>query len=175
MQSNAIEIDLYGDLAVVTGAADGIGKSIAIKLATEGCNVALVDINGAKVKSVTSNLKSLFPSQKFESFICDASNESDIKSLVQSVKTAFNTKSIQLLFNNVGISAVTNTVLSGDINALKKVMDINLWSMIYGTRAFLPLLLKNPTSKQCYIINTGLYNTSSQKHDIIIMMVDQDR
>ena len=155
MSTSSNDIDLYGDLAVVTGAGDGIGKSIAIKLATEGCNIALVDINKEKVASVTSNLKSLFPSQKFESFVCDASNESDIKSLVNSIQTAFNTKSIQLLFNNVGISAVTNTVLSGDINALKKVMDINVWSMIYGTRAFLPLLLKNPKTKQCYIINTG--------------------
>ena len=144
-------------LAVVTGAGDGIGKAIAIKLAKEGCNIALVDINGKKVKSVESDLKSSYLSQTFHSFICDASSESDIQRLVQSVQTSFNTDSIQLLFNNVGIAEITNTVLMGDMSKLKRTMDINVWSMIYGTRAFLPLLLKNPKTKQCYIINTGLY------------------
>ena len=148
-------VNIRGDLAVITGAGDGIGKSIAMKLATEGCNIALVDINASKVKSVENDLKSLFPKQKFASFVCDASDESAIQSLVKSVQSSFNTKTIELLFNNVGISAVTNTVLGGNINTLKKVMDINVWSMIYCTRAFLPLLLKNPSTKQCYIVNTG--------------------
>ena len=88
---------LFDHLAVKTGAGDGIGKAISIKLATEGCNIALVDINQAKVTTVTQNLKSLFPAQTFHSFICDASSELAINQLVDSIKITCNTDSIQLL------------------------------------------------------------------------------
>eukprot|EP01084_Bolivina_argentea_P273580 466054_1 len=146
---------LSDNIAVITGAGDGIGKAIALKLASKTCNIALVDINKDKLTAVTQHLRSLYPSQTFHSFICDVSNESEVKKLVNAVKSSFNTSKIQLLFNNVGISSLTTVVLSSDTNLLKKLMNVNLWSMIYCTRAFLPLLTANPPSKQCYIVNTG--------------------
>eukprot|EP01084_Bolivina_argentea_P220551 373766_1 len=148
------EFSVSGQLAVITGAGDGIGKAIAIKLGFEGCNVALVDIRGDKVNEVATNIQSLFPSIKVYAYQCDVTNINAIQKLVQKIKTSFNTKTIQLLFNNVGIGGIGST-LYGDIIKLRREFDVNLWSMVYGTRLFLPMLLANDPKQQCFIINTG--------------------
>eukprot|EP01084_Bolivina_argentea_P237832 399603_1 len=145
-----------GNLAVITGAAHGIGKSIAINLATKGCNMALLDINSNVLHQVTNSLSQLFTSIKVYGFVCDVSKEDSIKSIIPNIKSSFHTDRIQLLFNNAGIGAIgVHSVLSDDINISKKIMDVNLWSMIYCTRLFMPMLLSNHNNKPCYIINTG--------------------
>eukprot|EP01084_Bolivina_argentea_P040416 74708_1 len=147
-------MDLQNKLAVITGAANGIGKSIAIYCAIHGCKIALIDLNKSALYELNIALNNLF-STEIHSFECDVSKESNIKRLVQDIKIKFNTNSIQLLFNNVGLSALNTTILNGDMNKLHKLMNINMWSMIYGTRHFLPLLMNNDPSIQCYIVNTG--------------------
>ena len=143
-----------GQLAVITGAADGIGKAIAIKLGFEGCNLALVDIRKEKVDQVAESIQSLFPSITVHSFECDVTNLAAMQVLVEDIKAAFSTKCIQLLFNNVGVGGLGST-LYGDINKLRKEFDINLWSMVYGIRSFLPMLLANDIRQQCFVVNTG--------------------
>eukprot|EP01084_Bolivina_argentea_P069675 126722_1 len=146
---------IRGKIAVITGAGDGIGKAIAIKFASEGCSLALIDINSVKINSVCNSLQSLFPTLTIKPFICDMSNEQKVYELVNSIQSTFNTNAIQILVNNVGIAGTGSTVINGNIRNLKKMMDINLWSMIYGTRAFKKMLISNSKDNKCYIINTG--------------------
>merc|ERR1719361_3309320 len=101
---------VLGQIAVITGAGDGIGKAIAIKLASEGCNLALVDIRKQKVDQVAQNIASLFPSITVHSFKCDVTNLEAMQSLVEDIKTSFNTQCIQLLFNNVGVGGIGSTL-----------------------------------------------------------------
>merc|ERR1712228_27781 len=133
---------------------DGIGKAIAIKLGFEGCNLALIDIRKQKVDAVAQSIQSLFPSITVHAFECDVTDLNAMQSLVEKIKTSFNTQCIQLLFNNLGIGGIGST-LYGDINKLRKEFDVNLWSMVYGIRSFLPMLLANDVKQQCFIMNTG--------------------
>eukprot|EP01084_Bolivina_argentea_P088007 158880_1 len=149
----ATDFCIKGNIAIITGAADGIGKGVCYKFAKEGCHLALVDINSKKLNKVSNDLKSLYPSLNIHGFICDVSNEKSIHELVNKIKHSFNTDRIQILFNNAGIWY--DEILYGDINTLRKTMDINVWSMIYTTKAFKQMLLQNEYNKQCYIINTG--------------------
>eukprot|EP01084_Bolivina_argentea_P282532 483633_1 len=149
------DFTVSGQLAVITGGADGIGKAIAIKLAMEGCNVAIIDINKNKLNETVTALKVLFPTIKIYGFECDMTDENAVKSLTYKIKSSFNTSTIQLLFNNIGMSELSHTILYGNIDKLKLVMNVNLWSMIYSTRTFLPLILANDLNQQCYIMNTG--------------------
>jgi len=149
----ATNVDFAGKLAVITGGGDGIGKAIAAKLAQYGSHLALVDIRDT-VHSVASNMRALFPSISVHSFVCDMTNEDAVKALVDDIKSSFNTQRIQMLFNNVGIGGMSST-LYGDIDRLKMEMDCNLWTMVYGTRLFLPMLLANDPKEQCFIVNTG--------------------
>eukprot|EP01084_Bolivina_argentea_P201393 344254_1 len=151
--SNTTDFNIKGYIAVVTGAADGIGKGICHKFAKEGCNVALVDINGTKLNEVVNTLKSLHPTLNIAGFECDLSNEKQVYELVNKIQNTFNTNTIQILFNNAGI--YYTELLDGDIQKLRKTMDINFWSMVYTTKAFKSMLIKNKKSKQCFIINTG--------------------
>merc|ERR1712154_259077 len=115
---------------------------------------ALVDIRKEKVDAVAQSIQSLFPSIKVYAFECDVTDLTAVQALVENVKSSFNTKSIQLLFNNVGVAGISST-LYGDIDKLRKEMDVNLWSMVYGIRSFLPMLLANNAKQQCFVVNTG--------------------
>ena len=148
-------MDLEGKLAVITGAANGIGKAIAIHFAMNGCKLALVDIDIDSLDKLQQNLRGLFLNTEIHSFVTDVSQRGNITSLVDTIKNKFNTSCIQLLFNNVGLSSLTTNILDGDISNLQKIMDVNVWSIIYGTQLFLPLLLNNDPSIDCYIVNTG--------------------
>eukprot|EP01084_Bolivina_argentea_P260245 439431_1 len=146
-------LSISGYLAVITGAADGIGKGVCYKFANEGCNLALVDINADKLNEVCKELKSLHPSLKINAFQCDVSNANEINDLVQKIKTTFDTNSIQILFNNAGI--FYEEILNGNIDKMRKLMDVNLWGMIYSIKAFKSMLLNNKRNKKCFILNTG--------------------
>eukprot|EP01083_Nonionella_stella_P051289 136169_1 len=148
------EFDVSGQLAVITGAAEGIGRAIAIKLGLEGCNLALVDIQEEILKQTATHLQSLCPSIKVHSFTCDVTDIDALKVLVGRIKSTFGAAGIQLLFNNVGIAGVGSTLYT-DIPKLQKELNVNLWGVVYGTRVFLPMLLANDPKTQCYIVNTG--------------------
>lgn len=147
-------MDLSGKLVVITGAANGIGKAIAQKCASFGANCALIDINAENLLEVEQKLQKRYPSLQISAFICDVTSESQFATIVEEIEHSFSTNRIQMLFNNVGVLPLVY-VLDGDIKKLRTCMDINLWSMIYGTRLFLPLLLNNDQNEQCFIVNTG--------------------
>eukprot|EP01084_Bolivina_argentea_P048674 89648_1 len=131
---------MFRDLAVVEGAASGIGKGIAERLASMSIDLALVDINSDGLLRLQSSLKSLYPSLNIGTFTCDLSKYHNVQLLVDEIKDYFKTDSIQYLFNNVGIMDM-EPIITANINNLEKYMDINFWSMVYCTQIFLPMII----------------------------------
>lgn len=137
-----------GKVAVITGAASGIGRGIAERCAKEGMKVVLADIEEKSLYETQNaiNAKGI-PAL---SVITDVSKLSDIEFLATKSLAAFH--SIDLLFNNAGVG-VCSTIWESSISDWKWVLGVNLWGVINGIRTFVPIMLKQNT--EAHIVNTA--------------------
>ncbi len=92
---------LQNKTAVITGAAQGIGKETARVFLSFGANVALLDIQKDKLDQTKTELQSAFPKQKIEVFVADISQKAPVESAVANIVKHFGT--IDILINNAGI------------------------------------------------------------------------
>ena len=125
-----------GKVAVVTGAASGIGRALAQQFAAKGARVAISDINEAGLKET---LKSLPKGSKARSYRVDASSRQAVFKHAADVRRDFGTA--HFVVNNAG-ATVVGTVEHLSIEEIEWQLGINLWGPIYGTKAFLPMMLK---------------------------------
>jgi len=126
-------------IAVVTGAASGIGKSTAVRLDSEGAIVIIVDINENQLKETEKLLSNKNSSAK----ILDIANINDIKSFFQTLKKDY--KKLDCLINVAGILRFDNSheVQIGD---WKKIIDVNLTGTFFMCKQALPMLLESKGS-----------------------------
>ena len=129
---------LEGKTAIVTGAARGIGKSIAIRFAQEGCNVAFTDlaINEAALET-QKELEAL--GVKAKGYASDASNFEDTQQVVAEIVTDFG--SVDVLINNAGITKDTLLMRMTE-DQWDAVINVNLKSVFNFTKAVQPTMLR---------------------------------
>jgi NAD(P)-dependent dehydrogenase (short-subunit alcohol dehydrogenase family) len=135
-------------VAVVTGAASGIGRAIAERCAREGMKVVLAGINEDNLAKVETELKA--QGATVISMRTDVSNRSDVEALAQKTLDTFG--AVHLLVNNAGVVAGAGPV-SSTWNDWEWVMGVNLWGVIYGTKIFTPIMLAQ--NEPCHIVNTS--------------------
>lgn len=140
--------ELKGKVAVVTGAASGIGRALAERSAQEGMKVVLADIEEAALAQAERELRAAGASVL--AVRTDVSKADDIAALAQKTLDAFG--AVHLLFNNAGVSAGT-TVWESTQADWEWVIGVNLWSVIHATRIFVPLMLAQES--ECHIVNTA--------------------
>ncbi|GBG07145.1 3-ketoacyl-ACP reductase [Paenibacillus agaridevorans] len=128
---------LEGKVAIVTGAARGIGKATAVALANEGVNVGLVARSEASLKEVADELKGL--GVKVAYATADISSKEQVEAAVEALRSELG--SADILINNAGI-ATFGTVLDMDPEEWKRIIDTNLLGTYYVTRAVLPQLIE---------------------------------
>lgn len=131
--------NLKGKTAVVTGAGSGIGRALAQQLAALGVNLALTDINQSGLDD-TMGLISDEPIQA-KSYQVDVSNRQAVQALADQVIRDLG--SVDILINNAGVSS-SGPVLDLSYDLLEWTININLWGVIHGVKAFLPHLLTRP-------------------------------
>lgn len=131
-------------IAVVTGAASGIGRALAQQLSEEGAHLALTDINMAGLEETKAGLKG---SGKVTLHQVDAADRAQVEALV--VEVVKEHGAVDLVINNAGV-ALSENVLNATYENMEWLMNINFWGVVYGTKAFLPELMKRP---QAAIIN----------------------
>ena len=152
-----IKITDKSKVALITGGASGIGKSIANKCASQDFQVIIiVDINKNQLMETKQELQSSYPKCTILTFIADVSKRNNIVNLVKTLKNDYNITSITHLFNNAGIlDALSSMVDNNPDNTqrLYRVIDINFWSHVNFTQLFLPLLKE--FNNKSYIINTA--------------------
>ncbi len=133
-------------VAIVTGAASGLGFAAAQKLMDEGAKVLLTDINEAVINSMSERLSNYSETQ-FHSAVHDVANEESWINVIENAENHFG--KINVLVNSAGISLGAD-VVSTDFEIWKKVHQVNLDSVFLGCKYAVPIMSK---SGQGSIIN----------------------
>lgn len=128
-------LDFKGRTAVITGAGSGIGAALAAALAARGANLALADINEARLNAVADALKS--NEIKVTTHTVDVADKDQITAFAEAVEREHG--AVNALFNNAGVA------LGGTFDRVKDddfewLMNINFYGVVRMTRAFMPLL-----------------------------------
>lgn len=139
--------DLNSKNCVLTGAASGIGRSMAFGLAGEGMSLFLVDMDRDGVEKVAEEIRksgTLVHTAK-----CDVSDLEDVQEFADKVYSKFHR--IDLLINNAGIAGggLADKMEPED---WRHVIDVNMWSIIYAIKAFLPRMLESGSG---HFVNTA--------------------
>jgi NAD(P)-dependent dehydrogenase (short-subunit alcohol dehydrogenase family) len=159
-------------VAVVTGAASGIGRAIADRCAEEGMKVVLADINKEGLASAVDELEAAGATAL--AVPTDVSRADDIEHLAKI--TIDNFGGVHLLVNNAAVYT-TGTIWENTIADWEWVLGVNLWGVIHGVRTFLPIMLEQDTEAQIVNVSSmtgltrsniiGTYTVS--KHGIVAL------
>lgn len=137
-------------VAVITGAASGIGRAIAERCVQEGMKVILADIEKAALAETEKALKA--QGEIVIAVPTDVSKAEEIEKLAQKTLDAFG--AVHLLFNNAGV--VPNggsTIWKSQYADWEWVIGVNLYGVIHGLHTFVPIMLEQDT--ECHIVNTA--------------------
>lgn len=140
--------DFRGKVAVVTGAASGIGKGLAERCVKEGMKVVLADIEEEALNAVSRELQ--VDGAEVLAVVTNVSNAESVQQLAQATLKRFG--AIHLVFNNAGVVAVSWSWKSTRED-WDWVLGVNLWGVIYGIQTFVPIMLEQ--SVACHIVNTA--------------------
>ncbi len=136
-------------VAVVTGAASGIGNGLAQKCLDEGMNVVLADIEEAALERAAE----AFAAQGRNTVVpvkTDVSILGEVEALAEQTVAEFG--AVHLLFNNAGVGGAASFLQSSHAD-WEWVMGVNLWSVIHGLRVFGPIMVAQKT--ESHIVNTA--------------------
>ena len=144
-------LKLAGRTAVVTGAAGGIGRGIALALARRGCHLALADIDDAALARTAAEIAGSEDAGalRISHHRLDVANRAAVAAFPDQVIAAHG--SVDILVNNAGV-ALGGTFLEIAESDFDWLFGINFWGVVRMTRAFLPLLQK---SEEARIVNVS--------------------
>lgn len=165
-----MKASFVNQVAVITGAASGLGLAIAKKLAANGVRLALFDLNIVLLKSVTAEIQC-----EQYLYAVDITNENQVRDAVALTTGKFGC--IDILINCAGITGLTN-VKSHETNTddVQGVFAVNFWGSYYTSKYVLPVMLKQKYGRILHIAsiagkegNAGMLAYSSSKAAVIGM------
>src|SRR5262245_45104615 len=141
--------DFKGKVAVITGAASGIGRALAERCASEGMKVVLADVEPGALAEVEASLQA--GGGTALAVRTDVSQAKDVEALAQQTLETFG--AVHLLCNNAGVATSGALAWESSLTDWEWVMGVNLWGVIHGVRIFVPIMLAQDT--ECHIVNTA--------------------
>ncbi|WLP91461.1 SDR family NAD(P)-dependent oxidoreductase [Gordonia sp. NB41Y] len=139
--------DFRDKVVVVTGAGSGMGRDLAVKLARLGAKLAISDLNPAGLE-VTENLIRE-TGAPVHSQILNVAEREAVLDYAQAVVAHYGT--VNVIFNNAGI-AHHGEIERTEFKDIERVMDVDFWGVVNGTKAFLPHII---ASGDGHIVNTS--------------------
>ncbi|MFC6306205.1 SDR family oxidoreductase [Paraburkholderia dipogonis] len=132
-----IQIDLTGQVAVVTGGSSGIGLATAELFLRAGASVAICGRDTERLAQAETALKAQFPQAQLLAHRCNVLDADEVKAFAEAVQTRFGRT--DMLVNNAGQGRVSTFADTSD-EAWREELDLKYFSVIRPTRAFLPML-----------------------------------
>jgi NAD(P)-dependent dehydrogenase (short-subunit alcohol dehydrogenase family) len=155
--------------AFITGGGSGVGLGMAMALAEKGMNLALADINEAKLESAKKSLAQY--GVQVHGYTLDVTDKEAVCEVVKRVKETFG--SINVVCANAGVSGKMGPLQEAEVADWDWVIDVNLKGVAYVVQACLPYLLENPQDAHIVITSSisglrvfqpsrgqGMYNTT---------------
>jgi NAD(P)-dependent dehydrogenase (short-subunit alcohol dehydrogenase family) len=161
-----------GRVAVVTGAASGLGRALAERFAREGMKLVLADVNDAALAQATAELAA--GGAEVTAQQTDVSIAGEVERLAQRAVETFG--AVHVVCNNAGVAPL-GVVWENSETDWQWTLGVNLWGVIHGVRFFTPILLAQ--GEEGHIVNTasvaglisppgmGMYNVS--KHAVVAL------
>lgn len=162
--------DFLNKVAVITGAASGLGSAIAKKLSQQNTRLALLDKNVNNLVELKNQLKG-----ENEIYVIDITSEEEVKEVVEKIILRF--ANIDILINSAGITGKTNIKShETDTVNLRSVFGVNFMGSFFMSKHVLPFMLKNNYGRILHIAsiagkegNAGMIAYSSSKAAVIAM------
>ncbi len=123
-------------VAVVTGAGSGIGRALALQLNQAGAHLAISDINFKNLQETVAMLNQ--DAGGVFSTVLDVANQTAVFDHAQEVMNHYGR--VNLVINNAGVALASGNFWETPLEDFKWLMDINFYGVVFGTKAFLPLL-----------------------------------
>lgn len=140
--------DLSGKVAVVTGAASGIGLAMAERFAAEGMRVVLADIEVDALAEVASRI--LDAGHDVSALRIDVSKADEVRELADFVLRKYG--AVHVLCNNAGVG-IGGALWEHTVKDWEWLLGVNLWGVIHGIRTFVPIMMRQ--GDECHIVNTA--------------------
>ncbi len=127
-----------GKVAVVTGAGSGIGQALAVELARSGAKVAISDVDTEGLAATEERIKAIGTPVKVDRL--DVTEREAFELYADAVKEHFGI--VHQIYNNAGIAFAGDVEVSA-YKDIERVMDVDFWGVVNGTKAFLPHLIES--------------------------------
>lgn len=140
--------DFQGKVAVVTGGASGIGRSLVKELLAAGARVVVGDVEQSALDRV---LEEFAGSGEMLGVVTDVSDAQSVEALADRVFDTYG--ACHLLFNNAGVAAPSANVWETTANDWKWVHGVNIFGVVHGIQAFVPRMIAS--GEEGHVINTS--------------------
>lgn len=127
-----------GKVCVITGAGSGIGQALALELGRSGAKLAISDVDLEGLATTEEQLKAIGVQVKADRL--DVTERESFLLYADAVKAHFGV--VHQIYNNAGI-AFNGDVTATEFKDLERVMDVDYWGVVNGTKAFLPHLIES--------------------------------
>lgn len=154
-------MNFSGRTALVTGAAVGIGRAAAVNFARHGAKVAILDMNEEKLNSVKEEIAKY--TADCVTLSCDVSNEDDVNRAFAEAKAKLGR--IDILVNNAALWRGHASFMDTSVEKWKQFMDVNVFGVVYCTRAVLPDMIEAGYGRIINIASVaGVYGNARMVH-----------
>jgi NADP-dependent 3-hydroxy acid dehydrogenase YdfG len=136
-----------GKVAVITGAGSGIGRALALNLATKGAKLALSDIDAEGLAETVRKAEALGATVKSDRL--NVAEREAVLAYADDVVTHFD--EVHQVYNNAGI-AYNGDLEKSEFKDIERIMDVDFWGVVNGTKAFLPHVI---ASGDGHIVNVS--------------------
>ncbi len=161
--------ELNGKVVVVTGAASGLGRALAIRFAAEGMKLVLADIEQPRLEATAVEIRTT--GADVLAVTTDVSDATSVAALASAAMSTYG--KVHILCNNAGVLGSGLPIWESSVTDWQWTLGVNLWGVIHGIRSFLPLMLVhgegghvvNTASVSGLIPGGGIYGVS--KHGVV--------
>ena len=141
--------DFTGKVAVVTGAASGMGRAFAERFAAEGMKVVLADIEAPALDAAAVEMRKA--GHDVTAVVTDVSKLESVQALAREALDAYG--KINVVCNNAGVDGYLGTIWDATPRDWQWTFGVNFWGVVHGITAFMPVLLAQ--AEEGYVVNTA--------------------